>query len=169
MNALQTQTPSPWSTVRLDAFTHHYALEYMKTHQPRIVYIAYGETDDFAHDGEYDAYLKAAHRTDAFLRDLWRFIQSRAPYRNTTTLIVTTDHGRGTEPIDAWKSHGTDVPGSDQIWLAFIGPDTFPRGEIQTTGQLYQDQVAGTLAAFLGVSYTSAEEVGAVIGDAIGR
>ncbi len=169
LNALQRQTPSPWSTVRLDAFTHHYALEFMKKHQPRIVYIAYGETDDFAHDGEYDAYLKAAHRTDAFLRDLWSFIQSRAPYRNTTTLIVTTDHGRGTEPIDAWKSHGTDVPGSDQIWLAFIGPDTSPRGEIQTTGQLYQNQVAGTLAAFLGVNYTSDEEVGAVIGEAIER
>ena len=169
LNVLQTQTPSPWSTVRLDAFTHHYALEYMKKHQPRVVYIAYGETDDFAHDGEYDAYLQAAHRTDAFLRDLWSFIQSRAPYRNTTTLIVTTDHGRGTEPIDTWKSHGTDVPGSDQIWLAFIGPDTLPRGEIQTEGQLYQHQVASTLAAFLGVTYTSAEEVGAVIGEAIER
>ena len=154
LNALQTQTPSPWRIVRLDAFTHHYALEYMKKHQPRIVYIAFGETDDFAHDGEYDAYLKAAHRTDAFLRDLWSFIQSRAPYRNTTTLIVTTDHGRGTEPIDAWKSHGKDVPGGDQIWLGFIEPDTSPLGEIQTTGQLYQNQVAGTLAAFLGVSYT---------------
>ena len=67
------------------------------------------------------------------------------------------------------ESHGTDVPGSDQIWLAFIGPDTLPWGEIQTTGQFYQNQVAGTLAAFLGVSYTSDEEVGAVIGEAIER
>jgi hypothetical protein len=167
LNVLQTQTPSPWSTVRLDAFTHHYALEYMKKHQPRIVYIAYGETDDFAHDGEYDAYLQAAHRTDAFIRDLWSFIQSRAPYRNTTTLIVTTDHGRGTEPLDTWKSHGTDIPGADQIWLSFIGPDTSALGEIRTTGQLYQNQVASTLAAFLGERYTSDEDVGMVIDEAI--
>ena len=27
LNALQPQVPSPWGTVRLDAFTHHYALE----------------------------------------------------------------------------------------------------------------------------------------------
>ncbi|WP_240614873.1 hypothetical protein [Polaribacter filamentus] len=30
LNELQSQIPSPWGSVRLDAFTHHYALEYMK-------------------------------------------------------------------------------------------------------------------------------------------
>ena len=61
LNNLQTQIPSPWETVRLDAFTHHFALEHIKKKLPRLVYIAYGETDDFAHNGKYDAYLKSAH------------------------------------------------------------------------------------------------------------
>jgi hypothetical protein len=55
LNQLQPQIPSPWSTVRLDAFTHNYALEYLKRARPRLLYIAYGETDDFAHDERYDS------------------------------------------------------------------------------------------------------------------
>ena len=37
LNELQPQVPSPWSTVRLDAFTHHYALEYLKRERPRLI------------------------------------------------------------------------------------------------------------------------------------
>lgn len=33
LNELQGQIPSPWGNVRLDAFTQHYALEYMRKHQ----------------------------------------------------------------------------------------------------------------------------------------
>ena len=81
LNELQPTVPSPWSTVRLDAFTHHYALEYMKKSHPELVYIAYGETDDFAHDGHYDGYLKSANTTDAFIKELWRFTQNDAFYK----------------------------------------------------------------------------------------
>ena len=63
LNKLQPQIPSPWATVRLDAFTHHYAKEYIKKHKPKVVYISYGETDDFAHDGDYDHYLHSAYQT----------------------------------------------------------------------------------------------------------
>ena len=59
LDELQPQIPSPWATVRLDAFTHHYALEHIKRDQLKVVHIAYGETDDFEHDGRYDAYLKS--------------------------------------------------------------------------------------------------------------
>ena len=30
LNQLQTEIPSPWGSVRLDAFTHHYAKEYIQ-------------------------------------------------------------------------------------------------------------------------------------------
>ena len=29
---------------------------------------------------------------------------------------ITTDHGRGTEPIDTWRGHGKEIIGSDQVW-----------------------------------------------------
>ena len=86
-----------------------------------------------------------------------------------TTMIITTDHGRGTQPIETWKGHGTDVAGSDQIWFAVIGPDTEPLGEIKTAGQFYQNQFARTVATFLGVDYTGDGKAGAAIDTVINR
>lgn len=161
LNTLQPQVPGHWPTVRMDAFTHHYALEYLKAHTPRMVYIAYGETDDFAHDGRYDAYLKAARRTDEFIRELWEFAQSHSQYRDKTTLIITTDHGRGTQPLDTWRSHGADVGGSDQVWIAIIGPDT--PADVSTEGQFFTNQITPTIAALLRVTYDPPHTVGEVL------
>ncbi|WKN30927.1 sulfatase-like hydrolase/transferase [Porifericola rhodea] len=153
LNTLQPIVPGHWSTVRMDAFTHYYALEHLKKHKPRLLYIAYGETDDFAHDGKYDEYLKAAHRTDQFIKDLWEYVQSDKQYRDKTTFIITTDHGRGTQPIDTWRSHGEDIKGADQVWYAIIGPDTPAMNGKAVEGQFYSNQVAPTVAAFLKLNY----------------
>ena len=167
LNELQPQVPTPWGSVRLDAFTHHYALEYIRKTRPRVVYIAYGETDDFAHDAEYDAYLHAARRTDGFIEELWNWVQTDPEYRNQTTFIITTDHGRGDD--HEWTSHGDDVAGAADIWLAILGPDTPALGEVPTDGQLYQNQVAATVAALLGFTYQNEKSVGEVIQQALGN
>ena len=153
LNDLQDEIPSPWSSVRLDAFTHNYMLEYMKKHHPRVVYISYGETDDFAHDGRYDHYLRSAHQTDEFIRELWEYIQEDPFYANNTSLIITTDHGRGTSPMTEWKSHGTRIKGSNEIWAAAIGPNVPALGEIKGGPQYLQSQIAKTVAAMLGYNY----------------
>lgn len=141
LNRAQPNTPSPWGSVRLDIFTHNYALEYMKRMQPDIVYIAYGETDDFAHGGNYQAYLNSAHSTDQFLKELWSYTQSDPHYRGRTTFILTTDHGRGTEPLDTWRSHGTDIDGADQVWLMAYGAGIEALGEVKSDEQLHTPKV----------------------------
>lgn len=156
LNELQDQIPSPWGSVRLDAFTHHYALEYLKKRQPRLLYIAYGETDDFAHDGEYDHYLKSARQTDEFVKELWEYAQSTEQYKGKTTFIITTDHGRGTEPKKTWKDHGNKIPNAGEVWIAVIGPDTKPLG-MDTKGQFYQSQVARTVTSLLNINYEEAK------------
>lgn len=153
LNVLQEQIPSPWGGVRLDAFTHHYALEHVKKYQPKLLYIAYGETDDFAHNGRYDFYLNSAHQTDAFIKELWEYVQSHEQYRDKTTFIIATDHGRGTVPLESWKNHGTQIKGADEVWFAVIGPDTPAEGELKTKEQYYQNQIASTVAHFLGLEY----------------
>jgi hypothetical protein len=163
LNELQPQIPGHWGNVRQDAFTHHYALEHLKKEHPKVVYISYGETDDFAHDGLYNEYLKSAQRTDQFIRELWQWVQSESSYKNKTTFIITTDHGRGTTPIETWKHHGDEIGGADQIWLAIIGPDTPPNGEQKNSMQLYQNQVAKSAAAFLGIEYANEKKVGDVV------
>jgi hypothetical protein len=153
--------------VRLDAFTHQYALEYLKRKRPRLIYVAYGETDDFAHDQRYNFYLQSAQRTDAFLRGLWTWVQSDREYRDRTTMIITTDHGRGVG--DQWSDHGADVPGADEIWLGVLGPDTAPLDASQLAGQYYQNQVASTVAALLTLPYRNDQPVGAVLRAALNR
>ncbi len=162
LNELQSEIPSPWGSVRLDAFTHHFAVEYLKQHHPRLLYIAYGETDDFAHDGDYDAYLNSAHQTDKFIADLWKIVQDDPFYSGKTTLVITTDHGRGTLPIDTWRSHGTDIHGADQIWMAFLGPDTPPLGMVESCA-LHQNQVANTVFRLLGQDKLPAKDSGKLI------
>jgi len=166
LNQLQPTVPSPWATVRLDAFTHNYCLEYVKRKHPKVVYISYGETDDFAHDGRYDHYLKSAHQTDQWIKELWEYVQSNPIYAGKTTFLITTDHGRGNNPKAKWQGHGKTYIGSNAIWIATIGPDTPPLGEMKMEGQWWQSQVAKTAAAFLGLDYENKkEEVGKVINE----
>ncbi len=158
LDQLQPMVPSPWGSVRFDAFTHHYAMEHMKKERPRMVYIAYGETDDFAHDGDYSAYLKSANATDAMIGELWQFSQQDPFYKDDTLFIITTDHGRGTEPIESWKSHGSKVKGAGSVWLAVFGKGVAPKGETTTPGQLYSTQIAPTIARALSLGMTNAQQ-----------
>ena len=145
LNDMQPKTPSPWGSVRLDAFTHYYALEHMKKEHPNLVYVAYGETDDFAHDGEYDAYLKSANATDAMIQELWHYTQSDSFYKDKTLFIITTDHGRGTDPITSWKDHGNKVKNAGDVWMVCFGKGVKPLGEITTSEQVYTNQIAPTV------------------------
>jgi hypothetical protein len=156
LNKLQKETPSPWGSVRLDVFTHNYAIEYMKKKHPKLMYIAYGETDDFAHDGDYESYLKAAERADNFIEELWGFVETDPFYKGNTTFIITTDHGRGTEPIDTWRSHGKDIIGSDQVWVVVFGTKIKPIGEVKSSEQLFTNQIAASIAKLLGIEISDA-------------
>ena len=151
LNQLQEQIPSPWGSVRLDAFTHHFALEHMKKEHPRLVYIAYGETDDFAHDGDYQAYLKAANNTDSLIQEIWDFTQQDEFYKDNTIIIITTDHGRGTKPLNTWTGHGSKINGADQVWMVAFGKNVQALGEVSNDEQLYTNQIAPTILQLLGM------------------
>lgn len=164
VNFMQNEIPKKWNSVRFDAFTHQFMMEYVKTFEPRVVYISYGETDDFAHDGEYDQYLLSAHRTDAYLKELWSFIQSHPVYRNKTALLITTDHGRGQSPMTEWKNHGSKTKDSNQIWIAAMGPGIHAIGEQASNERYFQNQVAATLAHLLGYDFGAFnQEIGPVL------
>jgi len=149
LNELQPKVPSPWGTVRLDAFTHYYALEHMKKAYPQLIYIAYGETDDFAHDGDYEAYLKAANNTDAMIKEVWEFTQKDPFYKDNTLFIISTDHGRGTVPLKDWRGHGSDVKDAGQVWMVVFGKTVSPLGEVSKQQQFYNSMIAPTVLSAL--------------------
>ncbi len=152
LNKLIAQAPRMWDDCRDDAFTVQLALEHLRRTTPRVFYLGLGDTDEHAHSGRYDKYLRALHDTDANLKTLWDELQSRPEYRGSTTLIVTTDHGRG-DPPRGWRDHGAKVAGSEAIWMAVIGPDTPSLGERMNTALVTQGQVAATIAVLLGEDY----------------
>lgn len=152
LNDMQFLTNKPVG-VRPDVITYFAAREYLKEYKPKVLYIAFDETDDFAHGGMYDQYIGSAYSQDAMIADLWKLLQSMPQYRNKTSLIITCDHGRGDKVKSDWKHHGSKINDSHEIWLAAIGPDTRPLGEMKTPAQLYQRQIATTIAKLLGFNF----------------
>jgi hypothetical protein len=149
--------------VRLDLLTYFAGRQYLKAYQPKALYIAFDETDDFAHGGMYDQYLKSAHAEDAMIADLWKTLQSMPNYKDKTTLLVLCDHGRGDKIKDEWRDHGEKILDAGNIWIAAIGPDTKPLGEVKTQETLYQKQVAATIAKLLGFQFKAEHPVGDAI------
>jgi hypothetical protein len=127
-------------------------LDYVRTRKPKVLFVGYGETDNWAHQGRYDLVLESAHRTDAFVKELWDTMQAMPQYRGTTTFIITADHGRGSGPVE-WKEHGVGEKGSENVWIAVMGPDTAPLGERKNVEPVTQAQIAATLAALVGKDY----------------
>jgi bisphosphoglycerate-independent phosphoglycerate mutase (AlkP superfamily) len=131
----------------------------MTNRKPRVLYIAYGETDEWAHAGQYRSYLDAAKQTDAWIKQIWEYIQSDPFYKNKTTLLITTDHGRGDLVKDEWTSHNNKVAGSDEIWFAAIGSQIPAIGELRTGVQLYQKQFAATIGKLVGYNFNPGHPV----------
>lgn len=155
LEELVKNTTPIWSGVIMDSFTFQAALTYVKQAQPRAFYVAFAETDEWAHDGRYDCYLYAARNVDRYIQQLWQTVQSMPAYRDTTTFMITTDHGRGSGHQD-WRHHSAKIAGAENTWIAVLGPDTPPLGERSNGGRVTQSQVAATVAALLGEHYHAA-------------
>jgi hypothetical protein len=127
----------------------------LKARKPRVLYLSLLDTDSQGHLGRYDRLLASAHQADGFLRELWETVQRMPEYQGKTSLVVTTDHGRGDPPVE-WKDHSAKIKGSQFIWVAILGPDTPALGERHDTTEIGQNQVAATVAALLGYDYCAA-------------
>ena len=170
LDRLYGTTTRLWDDVAYDAFMHEAVLAHVRAHRPRVLFVGYGETDEWAHARRYDQYLRSARRFDQFVAQLWRAMQAIPQYRDATTFVITADHGRGGGRRD-WTDHGRDVGGAESIWIAVLGPDTPPLGERAGTTPVTQSQIAATLAALLGQDYRRAvpDAAGPLAGVMAGR
>src|SRR6185436_638664 len=85
LNELRADT-RVWDEDVLDAFPFHSAMEHLRAQKPRVLFLSLGETDTWAHAGNYANYLHAAHRADRFLKRLWETLQSMPEYQGKTSL-----------------------------------------------------------------------------------
>lgn len=152
INQLMSSSLHEAEGVRSDELTFFAALEYLQKARPRVLFISLDGTDTNAHSGRYDNYLRSAHISDQYLKLLWEQLQSMDGYAGKTTLLITTDHGRGGAG-EGWRGHGADVDESKLMWIGAIGPNIVPLGERTNAATLTQSQIAATIAELLGFDY----------------
>ena len=144
--------PHYWRSEHFDAFTYAYALETLMNDHPKVMWISFGDTDEWAHSRKYDFYLDATSYTDAFICDLYEACEADRFYRGKTTYLITCDHGRGFG--NEWNDHGGGTKGSDATWFMLWGKGVQPVGEATENGPFYTQQVAATIAHILGIDFT---------------
>ena len=154
INDLATDLPRHWAYGPLDAPIVYAAIEHLRAKQPRVLYLMLGEGDEWAHQGRYDLYLDASRRADRFIERMWSTLQSLPEYADSTTLVLTTDHGRGATAKD-WTDHGKDVPAAQRTWIALIGPGVTAQG-VRRNVSVTTSQIAATIAVLVGEDYRSA-------------
>ncbi len=154
INELMPDMPHVWNDNVFDFIITTTALEHVKRHQPKVLYVQLGETDEWAHGKRYDMYLESAFLSDLFLQRLWSLVQSIPQYQGKTALLITTDHGRGSTGLD-WINHTTATPGPEFIWMAAMSPDVKGLG-VRENLKVTQSQIAATAAALLGEDYHAA-------------
>jgi hypothetical protein len=162
VNEFYATTTQFWDENAPNNFLQGPLLDFVRARKPRLLFVAYGETDIWAHAGRYDLVLQSAQQFDGFVKELWVTMQAMPEYRGNTTFILTADHGRGSG-LTAWKEHGAapELRGSENIWVAVIGPDTPPIGERTNVGEVTQSEIAATVACFLGADFRHEVETAA--------
>ncbi|MBS1496418.1 MAG: phosphoglyceromutase [Bacteroidetes bacterium] len=151
---------------RLDANVYALAKAYILAHHPKVTYIDFGDTDEYAHDGKYDKYLDDIYNLDSMIANLWEMMKKDPFYKDNTSFFIVPDHGRGIG--DEWTDHGSSTPHSNETWFMVLGPDTKPLGEMKAKEQIFQTQYASTIAALLGfdyklTAYATGEAIGTVM------
>lgn len=158
LNKLQAHPDHSKESERTDLLTFLAAREYIVKNQPKVMYIGLGGTDTYGHEKKYGQYLKEANVADRIIADLWNLVQTTPFYKDKTTFVITTDHGRGNSPA-TWYKHGFFVTGSSQTWIALLGKGVKALGEVRGGGQLYQKHIAGTIGFLLGVKSFSSRMI----------
>jgi hypothetical protein len=151
-NAVEANAVDTLQSCRNDMLTFVTAKEYIQNRHPKIVYISFGETDEYAHGGNYDGYLQSAHLFDEYVAQLWYLVNKDPFYKKNTSFIITTDHGRGQKPTN-WVRHGLFTAGSNSSWLMTIGKGFEAKGELKNNGEFFNEQLAQTIAEMLGYHF----------------
>ncbi len=116
-------------------------------HHPSLVFLHLGEVDHAGHEN-WGWYLEAIRDADSIVYELWNRIQSDPYYRDQTTMLVTTDHGRHDDEHGGFHPHSGICEGCKRLFLLAIGPDIEVGAEFSEFRQ--QIDVCPTVGELLG-------------------
>ena len=86
LNIVQGGIPEKEHT-RRDMLTYIAAKEYLQLHRPKLLYLGLGETDEYAHHGNYDMYLQRANEADHIISELWHWRKQPKVIRTIQLLL----------------------------------------------------------------------------------
>lgn len=130
--------------------------ERLATQKPRLVYAILPHVDSSGHTDEYAKYEDTIKHADSLVWDVWNSIQSDAFYKDKTTLVVTSDHGRHSTGIkDGYKSHGDACEGCRKIFALLIGPDIKKGFDFKS--ECFQVDLAPTIGLLMGFATPAAD------------
>jgi hypothetical protein len=142
---------------RPDRRTAALAMDYLVSHRPRFLWIALGDTDEWAHRRDYRGYLEALRFADDVVGELSAHLAELGSFGARTTLLVTTDHGRDRD----FAGHGG--PASAGVWLMARGGPVAARGPLPLSRVRHLRDVAPTISALLGEPSPGGAERGEVL------
>ncbi|MEO5970256.1 MAG: alkaline phosphatase family protein [Bdellovibrionia bacterium] len=114
LNKKQKEDSPSWDG-RKDEYTFAHAINYLKNNKPRFLFISLNDSDEWAHKGNYPQYISTLKGYDDKIKNLFDTLNEMDDYGRSTTVIITTDHGRGNG--NSWGGHGTGTPESKYIWI----------------------------------------------------
>ncbi|MEW6357043.1 MAG: alkaline phosphatase family protein [Planctomycetota bacterium] len=132
-----------------DAVTWNTMKRIMRDVSPSLLFVSFGEMDALAHTGQWWRYARAVRKLDEICWMIWREIQVSPFYKDRTTLMITTDHGRHDLYHGGFAGHGCYCEGCQHCVFLAIGPDIRPNHSVVTERWTLID-IAPTIADLLG-------------------
>lgn len=147
------------------------ALEALDTLEPDVMFLAFGNVDIAGHRSTADRaadfrfYTRAIEVWDHLIVNLWHEVQRRPAYRDNTTLILCSDHGRHDDHENtSYGNHQGTCDGTRDIVCFVAGPYTPPGAIVER--RVYSTAFAPTVASILGIELP--EATGQPLYEAIG-
>ncbi len=151
--------PTHWLECRYDRYTFEMGLKFLKEYQPRFLYLSFIDTDEWAHQKDYLAYVRALKDWDERFSELIKSLDEMGEYSQNTSIVVTTDHGRGLRKH--WSNHNLLMPNAFKVWAVVIPSKEFTRihHPVVLPREVYSHlQIRPTLELLLGLKPELADQ-----------
>ncbi len=129
----QDYWPTTYSQGETDIDVLEKSLQVMDEDHPQLLWVYLAGVDHAGHSGNWNEYTQAIKTADSIVNVLWEKIQSDPFYADSTTLLVTNDHGRHTNDF---SGHGCGCEGCRHIMFLALGPNikkNFVSQEVRNT------------------------------------
>lgn len=140
---------------RPDRVTANVALAYLEAEHPDVFFLGLGDPDEYAHRGDYAAYLASIRHADDVLGRMLAILDRGGERSQRTHIVVTADHGRA----DDFRNHGR-MPEAARVWMVAAGPQFQARGMVTSLSERHLADIAPTLRRVLGLAPDTSQRAG---------